>query len=111
MNGRLYIADAVNNRIQVFTDDGKFIEALPLKLHLPYDLTMNAEGELSVIEYGAGRITSFRPNGTVIGRFGSQGAKKGQFLTPWGLDIDSQGRIRVADTGNRRLVSLTPTQS
>jgi len=39
-DGKVYAADAFNNRIQVFTDDGKFLKVLdsdgqPLKLQLP----------------------------------------------------------------------------
>jgi len=109
--GKLYVADAINNRIQVFTDTGKFLNVLPLKLHLPYDLTVDESGRFYVVEYGAGRVTYFDDAGTVLGRFGKQGAKSGQFSTPWGLTIDSQGRLRVADTGNRRLVSLTPERT
>ena len=31
---------------------------------------------------------------------------EGQFFTPWGIAVDSQGRLRVADTGNHRIVEL-----
>jgi hypothetical protein len=31
----------------------------------------------------------------------------GEFATPWGVIVDSRGRIFVADTKNRRVVRLT----
>ncbi len=110
-DGKIYAADAFNNRIQVFTDDGKFLKVLgssdqPLKLQLPYDLKLGADDTLYVIEYGAGRVTRFDLNGRVSGRYGTIGAGAGQFATPWGIAVDSQKRIYVADTGNRRVVEL-----
>lgn len=109
--GKIYAADAFNNRIQVFTEDGKFLNILgssgpPLALQLPYDLKLGADDTLYAIEYGAGRITKFDLDGRVLGRYGTTGAGLGQFATPWGIALDSQKRIYVADTGNRRVVEL-----
>jgi iron(III) transport system ATP-binding protein len=109
--GKIYAADAFNNRIQVFTDDGKFLKILdpgeqPLTLQLPYDLKLGADDMLYAVEYGAGRVTRFDLNGRLLGRYGSTGTGAGQFATPWGIAVDSQKRIYVADTGNRRVVEL-----
>ena len=41
-----------------------------------------------------------------MGRYGTAGSDLGQFVTPWGLAVDSQLRCRVADTGNRRVITL-----
>ncbi len=110
-DGKIYAADAFNNRIQVFSDDGKFLKVLdsteqPLALQLPYDLKLGADDTLFAIEYGAGRVTRFDLNGRLLGRFGTTGTGAGQFATPWGIAVDSQKRIYVADTGNRRVVEL-----
>ena len=110
-DGRLYIVDAFNDRIQVFRDTGEFIEILgageqAARLQYPYDISLGPGGDLFVIEYGAGRITRLDLTGKLIGRFGSTGSGHGQFGTPWGLAIDSKFRVRVADTRNHRLVVL-----
>lgn len=108
----LYVADAINNRIQVFTDDGNFVGVLKdgkgvrPQLHFPYDICLGPSNHLFVVEYGAGRVTKLGLDGTVVGRFGSTGRGRGQFSTPWGLAVDGQDRLRVADTGNRRIVEL-----
>jgi ABC-type multidrug transport system ATPase subunit len=109
--GNIYAADAFNNRIQVFTDGGKFLRILdsrgpPLALQLPYDLKLGADDTLYAIEYGAGRVTKFDLNGRMLGRYGTTGSGLGQFVTPWGIAVDAQKRIYVADTGNRRVVEL-----
>ena len=110
-DGKIYAADAFNNRIQVFTDGGKFLKILdsagePLALRLPYDLKLGPDDMLYAVEYGAGRVTKFDLDGRKVSRYGTTGTGFGQFATPWGIAVDSQKRIYVADTGNRRVVEL-----
>ena len=110
-DGKIYAADAFNNRIQVFTDDGKFLKILesnghPLALQLPYDLKLAPDDTLYAVEYGACRVTRLDLDGRLLGRYGSTGSGLGQFATPWGIAVDSDNKIYVADTGNRRVVEL-----
>jgi sugar lactone lactonase YvrE len=110
--GKIYVADAVNNRVLIFTDEGKFEGLLgaagqPLAFDLPYDITLGGDGSLYVIEYGAGRLSRVSLDGQLLARFGRTGGGEGEFGTPWGLCIDPKGHIFVADTKNRRLVRLS----
>jgi len=123
----IYIADAFNNRILLYSCEGSYAgnivdaanERLPLQF--PYGACADKRGVLFAIEYGAGRLTrlilgsvgtQWAPQPVVYpaiaARFGSSGRGEGQFLTPWGVAVDSKGRVFVADTGNRRIVRLTP---
>jgi len=109
--GKLYVVDAFNSRIQVFSDTGELLEVLAdgnetAALSSPYDIAANSQGELFVVEYGAGRVSKFDSTGKLLGRYGSMGSDQGQFLTPWGIAVDGQSHVYVADTGNRRMVAL-----
>lgn len=106
--GKVYVADAINHRVLIFKDTGEFLGNLgdpkPPELYLPYDIALDRDGVLNVIEYGAGRLTRLSLSGEVLGQMGKTGDGMGEFATPWGLAVDSQKRIYVADTKNRRLV-------
>lgn len=107
---RLYVVDAFNNRIQIFSEQGEFQGVLntdaDASLYYPYDISVTPQGEFYVAEYGAGRVSKFDLQGKLLGRFGAPGTGRGQFSTPWGISVDHAGRVLVADTGNRRVVRL-----
>ena len=115
--GKVFVADAFNNRIQVFADDGKFLgilrdEKSPVELNYPYDLVLDSrdgpsEPNFLLVEYGGNCVTQLSPTGRLLGRFGSEGSGIGQLVTPWRLAIHPQtGSVIVMDTGNRRIVEL-----
>lgn len=112
--GKIYVADANNNRIQVFSDNGTFLDILGTKsggipLYYPYDIAIDRSNEtLYIVEYGAGRVTKTNLEGEILGRFGKTGMRQGEFLTPWGLTVNSKDQVYVADTGNRLIVKLIP---
>ena len=106
---RIYVADAINNRVLIFADDGKFVGLLgegPI-FRFPYDLALGADRSLYVVEYQAGRVSKVGLDGRLMGRYGSVGTGEGKLRTPWGVAFDAAGaRLLVADTGNRRMVEL-----
>lgn len=112
-NGTVYAVDAFNNRIQQFTDDGKFLGVISLPatsdpLEFPYDLNVTEDGRMFIIENKGARLTVLRSDGTIEGRYGRPTRDLNGFYAPWALAVLSDGRILVADTGNHRLVELTP---
>jgi len=112
-DGHLYVADAANQRVQVFTGNGDYVGILggtdrQPELLFPYDIALGPDASLYVVEWGAGRVTRLGLDGRVIGRVGTPGDGVMQFTTPWGIASDPAGCLYVADTGNRRIVRLTP---
>jgi len=107
-DGKLYIVDAFNNRVQVFHEDGRLAELPPdaftAELHYPYDIASANDGRFYVVEYGTGRVTCFDNDGRLLGRYGHSGDGAGQLSRPWGLGVDDRGRVLIADTDNRRVI-------
>jgi hypothetical protein len=112
-NSEVYVVDAFNDRIQVFSEGGQLqrIIALPATaepLAYPYDLRVLGDGRIYVIENKSARLTLLYPDGSIVGRFGRPGRNLQEFYQPWDLTYLTDGRILVADTGNHRLLELTP---
>jgi sugar lactone lactonase YvrE len=108
-DGLLYVADACNHRIQVFSRDGELIRIWgepgsdPGQLSYPYDLAFGNDGELYVIEYENHRVQKFTPEGQSLGLWGGPGRTPGKLHNPWALAVDSRGRVHVVDTENHRV--------
>jgi DNA-binding beta-propeller fold protein YncE len=108
-DGNLYVADACNHRIQVFTRDGTFVRCWGTQggelgqLCYPYDLAFNRNGELYVVEYGNHRVQKFTADGQSLGTWGGPGHEPGRLWSPWALAVDSKGRVHVLDSENHRV--------
>jgi len=107
-----------------FSPDGKVLLTLgtpgepgdpPTHLTEPNDVLVAPDGSIFVGEShggqfmdepgpnAVGRISKFAPDGTFIKSWGTWGYEDGQFRSPHSLAMDSQGRLFVADRGNRRI--------
>lgn len=110
--GRLYVADSCNHRIQIFDRDGKFIRAYGKagqglgELSYPYDICVDADGRQYVCEFGNSRIQVFDKADRPLEIIGGPGAGPGQFNNPWGVALDSRGNLYVADSRNHRVQKL-----
>ncbi|MDX1383088.1 MAG: peptidyl-alpha-hydroxyglycine alpha-amidating lyase family protein [Thermoanaerobaculia bacterium] len=81
----------------------------------PSDVLVAPDGSIFVAEaHGAqfldepgptavGRISKWAPDGTFLKSWGSWGYGDGEFRGPHSFAMDSQGRLFVADRGNRRI--------
>jgi DNA-binding beta-propeller fold protein YncE len=78
------------------TGDGQFLR--------PHDLEFdNNHKLLYAVDRDGNRIQVFDKNGTFLFAFGQKGNAYGQFLVPYGLDVDQAGNVWVADRGNQRV--------
>lgn len=98
---RLYVADAANHRIQVFTLEGDFVSSWG-GVRYPYSAAVDPEGRILVAEYGRNCVSCFRPDGTLVARIGRAGSEPGELHTPWDA-VPAGDRVLVADSGNHRV--------
>jgi DNA-binding beta-propeller fold protein YncE len=103
------VADSCNQRIQIFSGDGKFLRAYgnagsgPGEFSYPYDIQVDAAGRQYVCEFGNQRIQIFDTNNQSIEILGGPGAAPGRFSEPWSIALDSKGNLYVADALNHRV--------
>jgi len=112
-DGNIWVADADNNRFQIFAPDGTFLEAwgTPGSGEGEFDFTafgwggndeaavaFAPDGSFYVADIGNHRIQKFGPDRTFLTAWGSEGTEPGQFISPIDLVVDDQGRVYVVDS-------------
>ena len=60
-DGHVYTADFENDRIQIFTDRGKYLGQVGDSLSLPTDVAIGPSGELYIVDFGHQRVVRFLP--------------------------------------------------
>jgi len=120
-DGRLYVADSKNHRIQFFDSNGVFAgewggygettaqaTAAPGTFNEPWGIAVAPDGTIYVADTWNHRIQHFTADGEFINSFGQfgQGYEADTFWGPRSIVVDDQGRIFVVDTGNKRVAVL-----
>ena len=81
----------------------------------PVGVAVDGEGSIIIADHGNHRMRKITPDGTVstLAGSGSAGFADGagaaaQFNGPWGVAVDGEGMIIIADEGNNRVRKITP---
>jgi uncharacterized protein (TIGR03437 family) len=130
--GNLYIADSVNYRIRKVTTDGRISTiagngsraysgdggpATSASISYPYNIALDAGGNLYIADYNNHRIRKVTPGGTIstVAGNGTQGfsgdggpATAAELNYPAGVTADASGNLFIADGYNQRIRMVTP---
>jgi len=107
--GRLYVADSLNHRIQRFDADGKLLGAFGQAGDGTGDfakakgVAVDSDGHLYVADSLYDVVQIFDRDGRFLLSFGGSGQEGGSLWLPTGIFIDAEDRIYVADSGNARI--------
>jgi len=118
-DGRLYVADRNNNRIQVFTPDGTFVKEAFVARETSttngtvYSFAFSNDPQqqfLYVADAGNGRIRILnRETLDAVGAIGRWGRQAGQFMVPHSIGTDAQGNLYVAEIREGRVQKFVRT--
>ena len=109
-DGEMAVSDWDNNRVQVFSTEGRFLCSFGEQgtgdgqFHRPLGLTYDRDGNLLVVDSKNHRIQQFSRTGQFMRTFGATGELGGKLNSPHGISTSPEGNIIVADNGNKRVV-------
>lgn len=114
--GRVYVADTWNHRIQVFTARGEYVDSFgtfgqaetSFGFWGPRDVAVDTNGQLYLTDTGNKRVVVVDSNLQFVGDFGGFGLDPGFLDEPVGIGVDGQGLVYVADTWNQRIQVFDP---
>ena len=107
---RVYVADRRNNRIQVFTENGEFIEEWPDIID-PTGVLVDEQEAVWVISGQLHRVLKYSPDGELQhswGAFGGAGGLAGGLSRPHQIDVDEEGSVYIASWFGGWLNKFTP---
>ena len=122
-DGDLYVADSRNHRILHIAADGSLLsewgsfadlaqgEAPVGTFNEPWGVAVGPDGSVYITDTWNHRVQKFTKDGNPVKTWGQFGQPAPEFPDsnyflwgPRGIAVDSQGRVFVADTGNKRIV-------
>jgi len=120
-DGVVYVADRINNRIQLFTREGKFVKQVRVTnegstvVPVPAGFSFSPDEKqqfLYVVDSGLMRVVIFdRATMTQIGAVGMKGKATGEFDIVHHMATDSKGNLYTGEIVNNRPVQKFVLQS
>jgi DNA-binding beta-propeller fold protein YncE len=101
--GRLYVVDTGNFRVQIFDREGNFIKTFgmpgdtPGSFVRPKGIAIDSDGHIYVVDTAFQNFQIFDFEGNILLAVGKGGTEPGQFLLPAGIAIDARDRIYVVN--------------
>jgi len=102
-DGNLYVCDTLNNRIEVFDADGKFVSTYgkngdgPGYFGRPKGIAIDSDGHIWVADGMQDRVQVFNHEWQLLITFGGHGLLPGQFQGLVGIAIDKNNRVFTSE--------------
>jgi DNA-binding beta-propeller fold protein YncE len=101
--GDLYVADTLNNRIEIFDADGRFISTFgkagdgPGYFARPKGVAVDGDGHIWVADGVQDRVQVFNKETQLLISFGGHGLLPGQFQGLVGVAVDKMNRVFTSE--------------
>jgi DNA-binding beta-propeller fold protein YncE len=109
-DGKVYVTDTMNYRVEVFGPDLRFIRSFgslgvdPGEFRRPKGIAVDGENVVYVTDSDYNNFQMFTPEGQPLMWVGRRGQRPGEFLLPAGIAVDRQRRrIVVCEQYNKRV--------
>lgn len=115
-DGRLYVADGGNFRVQIFDREGKYISSFGKvgkqvgDFARPKEIATDKVGNVYVADAAFGNFQIFSPDGDLLMFIGERSERNGpaKYMLPSGIFADEDGRIYLVDQWFRKVDVFRP---
>jgi DNA-binding beta-propeller fold protein YncE len=119
-DGTFYVAEPGNHRIQKFGPNRGFLTAWgsqgpePGQFDTPIDLVVDGQGRVYVLDSFRnahrpnGAVQVFDADGKYLAEWGVRGSEPGQLNDTFGIGLDPDGTLLIAEFENNRVQRFTP---
>ena len=105
----VYVCDRSNKRIQVFDENGKFLDQWPLDKYSSVNfLYMSADRHLWAADDRDSKIVEYDLEGHLLYAWGTLSDNPGGLFNTHGMSVDQEGNFYVAEVGNGRAQKFRP---
>lgn len=107
---RVFVNDRENRRIQVFDENGKFLDQWRTgdpPSHI-YSIYISSDGLLWGSDAGTNKLIKWDLNGRYLYSFGYQGDAPGAFWSVHQFSVDQEGNLYVAEVAAGRIQKFRP---
>ncbi|OUU78308.1 MAG: hypothetical protein CBC38_08035 [Gammaproteobacteria bacterium TMED78] len=108
-SGRVYVSDRMNNRIQVFDQNGNFIFQWRVgdpPSDVQYLIVSN--GALWVMDAGTTKLLKYDLEGNFLNSWGTWGTFSGGMWGVHGMTVDEEGNFYISEVNTGRVQKFTP---
>ena len=99
---RVYVADRGNDRIQIFDENGNFLDEWD-NITRVSDVKITTDNKVWAISGVGNRLAQYDMNGKLLTYFGTYGTGAGQFDDPHYISTDTEGNLYVAIFSNLKV--------
>jgi len=103
----VYVADRANNRIQVFDENGKYLDQFP-NIQQPYNIRISDDGFLWVFSGPLDKMLKYDLSGRLLYGWGTHGTAPGLFWAVHEFSGDSEGNMYTAEVFGGRTQKFRP---
>jgi NHL repeat-containing protein len=106
-NRRVYVADRANNRIQVFDENGTYLDQFP-NIQQPYHIRISDDQFLWVFSGPLDKFLKYDLNGHLLYSWGTHGTVPGLFWAVHEFSADTDGNLYTAEVFGGRSQKFKP---
>ncbi|MBI3047478.1 MAG: hypothetical protein HYY76_04125 [Acidobacteria bacterium] len=106
---RVYVTDRENARIQVFDENGKYLDQFPTgSPSTPQVLHFSADKHLWIADNDTSKIVKYDLSGRYLYSWGSRGEWPGAMWNVHGMSVDQEGNLYIAEVNSGRAQKFRP---